>query len=72
MELNKWIDEVGGYPEAAALLGENPRTVYSWYRMERVPSFLAAVNIIRVSGRKVDFNGIYYPVVRKRFAEEFK
>ncbi|MNM21438.1 hypothetical protein D3C76_1633360 [compost metagenome] len=71
MELNEWIDSVGGHAKAAELLGEKPRTVYSWYRLERAPSFLAAVRIYTSSGRKVDFNGIYMPLLRKLFPELF-
>lgn len=67
MELAPWIhslaqsDAVG---VAAALLGEKPRTVASWLRYERVPSFKAALNIYEKSGGRVDFNGIYMPFVK--------
>lgn len=49
---------------AAELLGEKPRTVASWLRYERVPSFKAALNIYEKSGGRVDFNGIYMPFVK--------
>ena len=49
---------------AAELLGEKPRTVASWLRYQRVPSFKAAMNIYKKSGGRVDFNGIYMPFVR--------
>lgn len=72
MDLNAWIESVAGSPSghrfgrrvvepAAQLLGENPRTVYAWYRRDRVPSFRAALRILTASGRAVDFNGIYAP-----------
>lgn len=67
MELEPWIltlSETGATAAAAALLGEKPRTVASWLRYERIPSFKAAYNIIQKSGGRVDFNGIYYPFVR--------
>lgn len=69
MELKAWIDELPftkGVPPsavAAAVLGEKRRTVDSWLRFESVPSFGAALNIIRKSGGRVDFNGIYNPFV---------
>lgn len=50
-----------GVRKAAQLLGENPRTVYAWYRGERHPGFLAARNIVHVSRGRVDYNGIYRP-----------
>ncbi|MCE1119076.1 hypothetical protein [Pseudomonas sp. NMI795_08] len=76
MDLNAWIEKVAGSPSghrfgrrvveaAACLLGENPRTVYAWYRRERVPSFKAALRIVAASGRSVDFNGIYAPFAPK-------
>ena len=78
MELNRWIETVGGSPRpgkvsgkgvhiAAALLGETPRAVYSWYRQERIPSFSAGVNIILKTKGDVDWNGIYSPFARKLF-----
>lgn len=62
MELKDWITEVGGVEAAAALLEENERTVYSWFRLERAPSLKAACKIVRTSKWKVDFNGIYQPL----------
>lgn len=68
MELNAWIDRMGkgrpGVRQAALLLGENPRTVYAWYRGERYPGFLSARNIVRVSRGRVDYNGIFRPLDR--------
>ena len=68
MELNAWIDRMGkgrpGVRQAALLLGENPRTVYAWYRGERYPGFLSARNIVRVSRGRVDYNGIFWPLDR--------
>ncbi|WP_106805753.1 hypothetical protein [Pseudomonas sp. S5D5] len=72
MELNKWIENIGGVELAgklspagiqavASLLGEKPRTVLSWYRQERIPSFAAGCNIIIKSRKAVDWNGIYSP-----------
>ena len=78
MEFNRWIETVGNSPRpgkvsgkgvhvVAALLGESPRAVYSWYRQERIPSFSAGVNIILKSKGDVDWNGIYAPFARKLF-----
>lgn len=72
MELNKWIENIAGVEPAgklspaglqavASLLGEKPRTVLSWYRQERIPSFSAGVNITIKSKKAVDWNGIYSP-----------
>lgn len=72
MELNKWIENIGGVEPAgklspagiqavASLLGEKPRTVLSWYRQERIPSFKSGANIIIKSRKAVDWNGIYSP-----------
>lgn len=61
MNLNDWIDEQGGYEKAAATLGESKRTVASWYRFERAPSFTSALNILQTTRELVDFNGIYMP-----------
>jgi hypothetical protein len=72
VELNKWIESIGGVTAAgrpslvaiaavATLLDEEPRTVSSWYRKERRPSFAAGVNILSKSEGAVDWNGIYAP-----------
>lgn len=72
MELNQWIESVGGVTAAgklslaaiaavATLLEEEPRTVSSWYRKERRPSFTSGLNILSKSGGAVDWNGIYAP-----------
>jgi hypothetical protein len=63
VNLNDWIDEQGGYAAAAEKLGEAVRTVASWYRFERAPSFSASANIFRETKGLVDFNGIYMPFV---------
>lgn len=79
MELNHWIETVGGARQpgklsveairaAAILLGEKPRTVQSWYRHERHPSFTSAANILLKSKGVVDWNGIYAPFARKLLA----
>ncbi|MET4696988.1 hypothetical protein V5J34_004954 [Endozoicomonas sp. NE35] len=65
MELNDWIDELGGVRRAASVLGVKWRTVDSWYYMQRSPSRFAAINIVIKSRGKVDFNGIYKPFLRK-------
>lgn len=78
MELNKWIEIVGaagpggklgqaGLCAVASLLGEKTRTVSSWYRQERIPSFNAGANIILKSKGLVDWNGIYSPFAIKLF-----
>ncbi|NKF30437.1 hypothetical protein HER21_28625 [Pseudomonas sp. BGM005] len=74
MELNQWIESVGGLEATgrlslaalgvvASLLDEKPRTVLSWYRKERKPSFEAGVKILSKSQGRVDWNGIYHPYV---------
>lgn len=78
MELNKWIEIVGavepggklgqaGLGAVASLLGEKARTVSSWYRQERIPSFTAGANIVLKSKGLVDWNGIYTPFAIKLF-----
>ncbi len=80
MELNKWIEIVGaagpegklgqaGLCTVAALLGEKTRTVSSWYRRERIPSFAAGVNIVLKSKGLVDWNGIYTPFAKNLFPD---
>jgi hypothetical protein len=72
VNLNDWMDEQGGYAKVADKLGEQQRTVASWYRFERPPSFASALNIYRKTDGLVDFNGIYVPFVgrtRKQRAE---
>lgn len=80
MELNRWIESVGGAGQAgklsrvaactvAGLLGEKTRTVQSWYRHERLPCFSAAANILLKSKGAVDWNGIYGPYARKLFSD---
>ena len=75
MELNPWIESMSGVepPRKASLaairlvadlLGEKPRTVYAWYRRDRVPSFVAALNITIKSKGVVDWNGIFIPFAR--------
>lgn len=75
MELNPWIERVAGKREGerlglvsvqpvASLLGEKPRTVYAWYRLERVPCFRSAMNIVIASRGEVDYNGIFGPFGR--------
>lgn len=72
MELKPWIDRTAGrkagermgltrLQPVAKLLGESPRTVYAWYRLERAPCLRSAINIVIASRREVDFNGIYGP-----------
>ncbi|EMJ7098631.1 hypothetical protein ACGRSR_17960 [Vibrio owensii] len=68
MELHAWIDSVGGVDEAARLLKEKPRTVYSWYRQEKAPRLVSAINIVAKTRGLVDYNGIYTPLARSRVA----
>lgn len=79
MELNRWIESVGGTGQAgrlsleaarvvSSLLGEKTRTVQSWYRHERLPCFSSAANILLKSKGAVDWNGIYAPYARKLLA----
>lgn len=83
MELNQWIESIGGLTSAgklslaaldtvATLLQEEPRTVSSWYRKERRPSFMAGVNILSKSGGAVDWNGIYAPFASELEAARVK
>lgn len=67
MELSPWIQSLAktdAVSVAAELLEEKPRTIVSWLRYERVPSFKAAKNIYEKSGGSVDFNGIYMPFLK--------
>jgi hypothetical protein len=64
--LNEWIDSVGGAKAAAERLRIRRRTVESWQRFERAPEIGAAANIVFRSGGRVDYNGIYGPIVAKR------
>ena len=79
MELNRWIETVGGTGQAgrlsleaarvvAGVLGEKTRTVQSWYRHERLPCFTSAANILLTSKGAVDWNGIYAPYAQKLLA----
>ncbi len=68
MELNDWISNVGGVNKAAEILKERPRTVYSWRRMDRVPTLAAALNIVIRTRNIVDYNGIYGPIAQARIA----
>lgn len=63
MLLNDWIDQVGGPTPAGKLLGDNPRTVLSWYRFDRAPSLRTAGRIVERTAGAVDYNGIYSPWV---------
>ncbi|GHC34529.1 hypothetical protein GCM10010082_31500 [Kushneria pakistanensis] len=58
----EWVDNSGGIEQAAALLGEKPRTVRSWYECRRRPRSESAEKIIRISGHQVDYAGLYGPV----------
>lgn len=79
VELNPWIERVAGIAAegrlglvavqpVAKLLGEKPRTVYAWYRLERVPCFRSALNIVIASKGEVDYNGIFAPFGRQAVA----
>lgn len=70
MELNTWIDSVGGVDMAAELLKENRRTVYSWYRKEKAPRLSSSLNIVSKTHGEVDYNGIYGPLAAARVAGE--
>ena len=75
MELNPWIESFTGdtgptrviedaIRAVSALLGVKERTVKSWYRRERIPSFRASMHITKTSHGVVDWNGIYTPYAR--------
>lgn len=66
MKLKKWVDEQGGIEAAAAFLKEKPRTVYSWYRLEKAPRLASALNIVIRTHGRVDFNGIYGPLAQRK------
>ncbi|MCY1464141.1 hypothetical protein D9M71_821290 [compost metagenome] len=72
MEFQDWMNslsETDAPAAAAEKLGEKRRTVLSWVRFERVPSFSSAMNIVRVSEGLVDFNGVYDSHMKKKVAE---
>lgn len=83
MELNQWLELIGGSTAAgklslaaraavATLLEEEPRTVSAWYRKERRPSFNSAENIVSKSNGAVDWNGIYAPFAIERMKSRVK
>lgn len=69
MQLNEWIDQVGGVDEAAAQLNESPRMVYSWYIFARAPRLMTAYSIVTHTEGAVDFNGIYQAVAEFKAAK---
>lgn len=70
VDFSEWVDHVGGLATAAELLGENYRTVRSWYYLSRAPSARAAGRITRIAAGRVDYNGIYAPYVDAQTARE--
>lgn len=58
-QLLNWIKEKGGPVAAALILKENPRTVWSWYRGEKIPKPQTAQRIIRLTKGELDYNRIY-------------
>lgn len=58
MTLADYIRMIGD-PAAAKLFGEEVRTIQSWRRLERRPRTEKAPEIIRVTGGKVTWSGIY-------------
>lgn len=75
MELNPWIESFTGdtgptrviedaIRAVSALLNVKERTVKSWYRRERIPSFKASAHITLTTHGVVDWNGIYSPYAR--------
>lgn len=80
MELNPWIESFTGdtgptrviedaIRQVSELLGVKERTVKSWYRRERIPSFRASMHIYRTSHGLVDWNGVYEPYARAAQAQ---
>jgi len=72
VELVQWVNKAGGVAKAAKLLKEKKRTVESWVRYERPPSFDAALNIVLKSKGDVDFNGIYQPIAKRRASQDVR
>lgn len=66
MKFTKWVDNQGGIEAAADFLKEKPRTVYSWYRLEKAPRLASALNIVMRTRGRVDFNGIYGPLAQNK------
>lgn len=66
MKFTQWVDEKGGIDCAAEFLKEKPRTVYSWYRLEKAPRLASALNIVMRTRGRVDFNGIYGPLAQSK------
>lgn len=68
----EWIEKVGGVSEAAKLLGEPARTLYSWSYGERCPRPETAAHIIKVAKGELDFNKIYGPVFARMAEHQSK
>ncbi|MGL5484548.1 MAG: hypothetical protein ACRDC7_21900, partial [Aeromonas veronii] len=66
------IDEHGGPAQAAEVIKENARTVWSWYRGEKLPKPATAQKLIRLSKGALDFNRIYAPLLAKQAEIEAK
>lgn len=54
-----WIKQNGGPAKAAVLLKENPRTVWSWVRGEKIPKPQTAQRITKLTKGELDYNRIY-------------
>lgn len=66
MTLNEWVASVGGFKRAREILRVEVRTLRSWLRLERAPELGAAAQIVMRTGGKVDYNGLYAPIVANR------
>lgn len=72
MEFKEWVDQLEGktrndrIAHAARFLGEQERTVSSWYYLEKAPRILSAAMIVLKTEGAVDYNGIYRPHATKK------
>lgn len=66
MTLNEWVSAVGSFKRAREVLRVEERTLRSWLRLERAPELGAAALIVMRTEGKVDYNGIYAPIVASR------
>lgn len=66
MTLNEWVDSCGGVHRAKEILKVRERTLRSWLRFDRAPELDAAALIVMRTDGRVDYNGIYAPIVAAR------
>ncbi|WP_372830548.1 hypothetical protein [Pontibacterium sp.] len=72
MDFQDWVDQQEGKNQgeriarAARILGEEARTVSSWYYLQGAPRISSAAMIVLKTGGAVDYNGIYRPHATKK------